>query len=356
MSLVEMLALLSVQASPVPLDRLVMLQPSSAACAAARATGRTLAGCPGARPTNTGTGPAAARRPRPSTSSTRPRRPRNPAVTSAPMTGFITCPGDSRCPRNFTGRFNISAVLTPGARIIVSELASLSQTEWLNDDAMFEIEAELRERASVADFRSAADAGDARAQYLMARLYAFGVNVPQDNDQALRWFQRAAASGEPRSRTDIGFRYETGNGVPQSLTEAIRLYRLAAAQGEVYALTNLGILYRDGNGVSQDYGQAMRYFRQAADAGHPQAMTHVGYLLSEGLGVPVNLVAALRWYRMAAAEDEPFAKYHVGRFMFDGLGGATQDQQRGLQLIREAAAADVGGARSWLEERGFPVE
>jgi hypothetical protein len=337
MSLVEMLALLSVQASPVPLDRLVMLQPSSAACAAARATGRTLAGCPGARPANTGTGPAASRRPRTGTSAARPRRPRNPGVVTRP-------------PIATTAR------LTPGARIIVSELASLSQTEWLNDDAMFEIEAELRERASVADFRSAADAGDARAQYLMARLYAFGVNVPQDNSEALRWFQRAAASGEPRSRTDIGFRYETGNGVPQNLTEAIRLYRLAAAQGEVYALTNLGILYRDGNGVSQDYAQAMRYFRQAADAGHPQAMTHVGYLLSEGLGVPANLVAALRWYRMAAAEDEPFAKYHVGRFMFDGLGGAQQDQQRGLQLIREAAAADVGGARSWLEERGFPVE
>lgn len=49
--------------------------------------------------------------------------------------------------------------------------------------------------AAARDFRPAAEAGDAEAQYMMGRLYSLGDGVPRDFVRAWLWFDRAARQG-----------------------------------------------------------------------------------------------------------------------------------------------------------------
>ena len=39
--------------------------------------------------------------------------------------------------------------------------------------------------------------------------------VPQDYEEAVRWYLRAAEQGDVEAQNALGFRYRTGRGVPQ---------------------------------------------------------------------------------------------------------------------------------------------
>jgi hypothetical protein len=58
--------------------------------------------------------------------------------------------------------------------------------------------------------------------------------------------------------------YEKGQGVPQDYQEAVKWYRLAAAQGNQFAQINLGVMYTNGTGVRQDFVRAHMWFTLAA--------------------------------------------------------------------------------------------
>ena len=73
--------------------------------------------------------------------------------------------------------------------------------------------------------------GDSKAQFYLGFMYANGKGVPQDYQEAARWYRLAVEQGQVDAEGRLGTRYETGQGVPQDYKEAARLYRLAADQG-----------------------------------------------------------------------------------------------------------------------------
>ena len=54
--------------------------------------------------------------------------------------------------------------------------------------------------------------------------------------------------------------------MPQDYQEAVKWYRLAAAQGNEFAQVNLGVMYANGTGVRQDFVRAHMWFNLAAAA------------------------------------------------------------------------------------------
>ena len=60
--------------------------------------------------------------------------------------------------------------------------------------------------------------------------------------------------------TPPGVMYASGMGVPLDYQEAVRWYRLAAEQGNAEAQHNLGLKYEYGDGVPQDYQEAVRWY------------------------------------------------------------------------------------------------
>lgn len=127
-------------------------------------------------------------------------------------------------------------------------------------------------KSAVSAIQQKAEQGDAGAQYDLGRVYANGKDVPQDYNQAVKWFRLAADQGNAKAQDTMGLCYFKGAGVPQDYKEAARWFRLAADRGDVGAQYTMGRLcYAGGAGVPQDYVQAYAWYNLAAAQGNKDA-------------------------------------------------------------------------------------
>jgi len=76
--------------------------------------------------------------------------------------------------------------------------------------------------------------------------------------------QRKANGGDPEAQSALGGVYDHGLGVPENDQEAVKWYRKAADQGDAYAQVNLGFMYAKGEGVPKDYIKAYFWWNIAA--------------------------------------------------------------------------------------------
>ena len=87
----------------------------------------------------------------------------------------------------------------------------------------------------------------------------YGEGVPQDNTEAVRWYQKAADQDYGEAYTNLGYMYDGGLGVTQDKQRAVKLYHNGAEKGSLNAMLNLGISYWKGEGVSKDIVQAYKW-------------------------------------------------------------------------------------------------
>jgi len=86
-------------------------------------------------------------------------------------------------------------------------------------------------KATVAEWRPLAEAGDMEAQVALAGLYLSGTGVPLDPVMAVRWYRLAAERGDPVAQLNLGDLYAKGLGVGRDLIQAYLWLSLAIAQG-----------------------------------------------------------------------------------------------------------------------------
>jgi len=127
--------------------------------------------------------------------------------------------------------------------------------------------------------RIKAEQGDAAAQNRLGQRYNYGLAVPQDYAEALKWYRLAAEQG---------------------VAEAVERYRMAAQQGDASAQFNLAVMYDHGRGVPRDDAEAAKWVRMAAEQGHAHAQYYLSSLYGAGKGVPQDPAEAVKWLRMAA--------------------------------------------------------
>jgi uncharacterized protein len=131
---------------------------------------------------------------------------------------------------------------------------------------------------------------------------------------ALRRLSSLAEKGDARAQFDIGFMHAYGWGVPRNPAEAITWYRKAADQGLAVAQHFLGIAYVNGEGVRPDDVEAARWFARAAAQGFAQAQFMLGMMTLDGRG---------------AAKD-PVQGY---AFMVMGAQGGVRSAARSIQSV-----------------------
>ena len=120
--------------------------------------------------------------------------------------------------------------------------------------------------------RSLAEEGFANSQLMLGSRYYHGEGVPQDYQEALKWFRLAAEQGYADAQSVLGHMYRGGKGVPQDFKQAVRLFRLSAEQGHALGQTNLGFMYANGQGVPQDYVSAHMWWNLAGSNGNKDAV------------------------------------------------------------------------------------
>src|ERR1700680_3639420 len=70
--------------------------------------------------------------------------------------------------------------------------------------------------------------------------------------------QAKAQVGDPDAQLNLGRAYEDGDGLPQNDEQAAKWYRAAAEQGNAIAQNNLGLMIRSGRGVEQNKKEAVQ--------------------------------------------------------------------------------------------------
>ena len=80
--------------------------------------------------------------------------------------------------------------------------------------------------------RQLATQGDPSAQFALGVHYATGEDVPQDYNEAVRWFTMAAEQGQVMAQATLGAYYWAGRGAPQDLQKAYFWAVLAQAGGD----------------------------------------------------------------------------------------------------------------------------
>jgi len=152
--------------------------------------------------------------------------------------------------------------------------------------------------------RASALKGDPAAAYEIGVRYAEGKGVPQNLDEAAKWFDRAAQAGIIPATFRLGTFYEKGLGVKKDTDLARRYYTQAADRGNAKAMHNLAVLDADGGGKGANYKSAAQWFRKAADRGVADSQFNLGILYARGIGVEQNLAESFKWFSLAAAQGD----------------------------------------------------
>lgn len=95
--------------------------------------------------------------------------------------------------------------------------------------------------------------------------------IPQDYNEAIKWWKLAAKQGHANAQAILGDLYGNGDGIPQNYAEAEKWHRLASQNGVPASQHNMGFMYETGNGVSQNYTQAWKWYHLAALQGYENA-------------------------------------------------------------------------------------
>jgi TPR repeat protein len=139
-----------------------------------------------------------------------------------------------------------------------------------------------------------ANAGDAPSMMLVARAYAAGSGVDQDDTIAADWYRKAAETGNIEAEIRIAECYRDGSGVTRDMAQAATWYRKAAEQGDPAAQATLGVLFSMGQGVSRDDVEAYFWFDLAASAASANQSRYEANRQNVGTRITADDVALVR--------------------------------------------------------------
>ena len=98
---------------------------------------------------------------------------------------------------------------------------------------------------AVREIRPLAEQGDAAAQNNLGVMFDKGRGVPQDDQEAAKWYRLAADQGAAAAQYNLGMMYLHGRGVPQSEIQAYKWVTLAAVQKDEDAVKMQNLLNRE---------------------------------------------------------------------------------------------------------------
>ena len=185
---------------------------------------------------------------------------------------------------------------------------------------------------SIESLKEKAQAGDAKAQYNLGKIYYNGKGVPKNDIEAAKWFRKAAEQGHAGAQYSLSQMCEKGEGVPQNYAEALKWSQEARKttdeQGDAETQFKMGVMYRDGKGVPKDYEEAAKWFQKAAEQGHAEAQNELGCMYANGEGVRQDYDKAARWLWKAKQGDDksPQVKKLLIALMYSAGGRVQQNE------------------------------
>jgi TPR repeat protein len=129
----------------------------------------------------------------------------------------------------------------------------------------------------------AAERGDAAAQLVAGICHLLGHGVPENKEEAFKWFTKSAAQGNAHGQRWLGECHYRGHGVPENKEEAFKWFTKSAAQGNAHGQLMMGECHYRGHGVPENKEEALKYYRLAAQQGNALARSRVEELEKQGV-------------------------------------------------------------------------
>ena len=176
-------------------------------------------------------------------------------------------------------------------------------------------------------WREFAATGHSGAHNFIGKAYAEGRGVPQDFDEADRWFDRYVALYKPgvsflENRTlKVAEYYDKFlKPAPVSWERARAWYERAAAEGSTFALWRLGGMHRMGEGVPKNPQKALAYYRRAIAAGNILAYRDIIELHLSDEAAAVDFAPIHEDLSARAGNGDAKSAYVLGRLHVNGVG------------------------------------
>ncbi len=161
--------------------------------------------------------------------------------------------------------------------------------------------------------------------------------------------RKNAEAGNWRAQFELGLMYDIGKDLPQNFEEAMKWYTLAANNGSAGAMHNIGILYLNGSGVQKSYETAYKWLMRAIDASeYKHSLEMIGWMYEHGYYVEQSYEKAVQWYEKAAAQDQYEALYSLGVLTETGRG-TKQDLTKAISLYKRSASQGYKRAQKRLD-------
>jgi TPR repeat protein len=202
---------------------------------------------------------------------------------------------------------------------------------------------------ALSSLQYAAEQGHALAQWKLARMYAEGDGVPQDDLRAFDYYTRIANSHAddnpqgPQARfvasafVALGHYYLEGIANTRVKADPVRareMFSYAASYfSDADAQYYLARMYLDGVGAGRDPKLAVRWLGLAAAKGQCQAQAQLGAILFKGENVPRQAARGLMWLTLARDNGCSDAAW-VNDFYQAAFTQATADERElGLHYL-----------------------
>jgi len=200
--------------------------------------------------------------------------------------------------------------------------------------------------------------------------FGFSAYKSGHKDQAVEAYRYAAENGQLGASWKLARMYAEGDGVAEDDFEAFKYFSEIVEQDvepgspeETYvsdALVALGSYLKQGipgTPVKRDMLAAQEYFmRAAATYRNPAAQFEVGKMFLEGEGgVKASLRQAGRWLQLAAAKGHAGAQATLGQLLFES-GKVVRGLAMMTAALERASPADQSWIRNMQEEAFAVVE
>lgn len=152
--------------------------------------------------------------------------------------------------------------------------------------------------------RMAAEAKDAKGQYMLALLHDGGAGVVRSLRKYHSLLSQSDAQGYIPAKYRLAQLYLSKDTPYYDGDKGLEMLKVAADAGYSEAQAHLASLILEGLGVEKDEGKAFSMFQEAARKGCTNAMRSLGFCYMYGQGVEKNRQEATDWFRQAAALGE----------------------------------------------------
>lgn len=204
--------------------------------------------------------------------------------------------------------------------------------------------------------------GEKRSPWAVFR-FGFSAYKNGDKDEAAEAYRYAAENGQLGAQWKLARMYAQGDGVAQDDYEAFQFYQEIVQQevepgspDDSYVADALvalgGYLQRGipGSPVAANPAAAQEYYmRAAASYRHPDAQYQIGRMFLGGEGFKPNVQQAARWLQLAAEKGHAGAEATLGNLLFQS-GRVVRGLAMMTAALHRASPADQVWIRNMQEE------